>query len=225
MLRSIFTTIVSTIVNSFTMTFIGLAGNTKGSWTIVITIYAVISSVAFFFAYRNTTERVIVDESNTAADKNSSNLSFGENMKLLFQNKYWLILTINAIFTNLVIAVNTGSMFYYLKNVVGRPDAVQLCGMLLSMPMLALIPLSKPLVARFGKRNMLASGMLVMAAARLFVYLAGSNLTIIYAATFLFAVGCSTAWTGALLLIFTYHLDKEYPQIVKELQERKNRKN
>ena len=177
--------------------------------------------------------------------------------------------------------------------------------MLLSMPMLVLIPLSKPLVAKFGKRNMLASGMLVMAGARLLVFLAGTTLPLIYAATFLFAVGCSTAWTGApmlwdtveygewktgvrqdgfimsaqsfgqkvgtalgtamvgwvlswfgydgeaqvqsasaltgitidyiwltvifsvagaLLLIFTYHLDKEYPQIVKELKERKEQK-
>ena len=301
-LRSIFTTICSTIVNSFTMTFIEWAGGTKMSWTIVISVYSVLSIFAFLMAYRNTTERVVVDESNTDAEKNSSNISFGENMKLLFQNKYWLLLTINAIFTNLVIATNTGSMFYYLNNVVGRPDAVRLCGMLLSMPMLVLIPLSKPLVAKFGKRNMLAIGMLVMAGARLFVFLAGQNLSLIYAGTFLFAVGCSTAWTGApmlwdtveygewktgvrqdgfimsaqsfgqkvgtalgtamvgwvlawfgydgnaetqtgsallgitidyiwltvifsvagaLLLLFFYHLDKEYPQIVKELRERK----
>ena len=302
-LRSIFTTIVSTIVNSFTMTFIGWAGDTKFSWTIVITVYAVIATIAFFFAYRNTSERVVVDETNTSADKNASNLGFGENMKLLFQNKYWALLTINAVFTNLVIAVNTGSMFYYLKDVIGHPEAVVLCGMLLSMPMLVLIPLSKPLVAKYGKRNMLATGMLVMAGARFFVYLAGGNLPLVYAGTFLFAVGCSTAWTGApmlwdtveygewktgvrqdgfimsaqsfgqkvgtalgtamvgcvlnwagydgmaetqsskavmgividyigltvvfsvlgaLLLIFFYHLDKEYPQIVKELQERKH---
>ncbi len=39
-LRSIFNTVASTIVNSFTMTFIGWAGDTKTSWSIVIGCYA-----------------------------------------------------------------------------------------------------------------------------------------------------------------------------------------
>lgn len=201
LLRSIFTTIVSTIVNSFTITFIGWAGGTKTSWTIVIAVYAVISMIAFFFAYRFTEERVVED--NTQAEKTSKGISLAENIRLLFSNKYWLILTINAFFTNLVIAANTGSMFYYLAHVCGAPQAVAVCGMLLSMPMLILIPLTKPFVAKFGKRNMLAAGMLVMAGARILVFLVGSNLGLVYLGTFLFSVGCSTAWCGGPMLCDT----------------------
>ncbi|BBF42781.1 xyloside transporter XynT [Lachnospiraceae bacterium KM106-2] len=299
LLRSIFTTIVSTIINSFTMTFIGWAGGTKASWTIVISVFAVISMVAFWFTYRNTEERVIVEDEDDS--RNSSKLSLGENLKLLFQNKYWFITTIIAVCTNFVIAANTGTMFYYLANVVGNPGSVAICGMLLSMPMLVLIPLSQPFVAKIGKRNMLAIGMLIMAGARVFVFMAGTNLFMVYVGTFLFSVGTATAWVagpmlcdtveygewktgvrqegfimsaqsfgqkvgtalgtamigwilawtgfdgmakvqsataligiqidyiwltvgvsvfGAIILFAFYHLDKEYPQIVKELQER-----
>lgn len=199
-LRSIFTTICSTVVNSFTMTFIGWAGGTKISWTIVISIFAVISMLAFFLAYKNTTERVIVDDTNTEKHKNAANLSVSDNMKLLFQNKYWLILTLVAILTNMTIAANSGSLFFYLKNVLGHPEAIAVCGMLLSMPMLVLIPLSKPLVAKFGKRNMCAAGCAVMGLSRLFVWLAGDNLPLVFAGTFLFSVGCATTWTGAPML-------------------------
>lgn len=201
LLRSIFTTVASTIVNSFTMIFVGWAGGTKTSWIIVIAVYAVISLIVFFCAYRFSEERVIIEKDGN--EKASGNLSMAKNVKLLFSNKYWMILTINAILTNLVIATNSGSMFYYLANVCEAPQAVAACGMLLSMPMLVLIPLSKPLVARFGKRNMFAVGMFVMAGARLFVYFAGTNLSLVYVGTFLFSVGCSTAWCGGPMLCDT----------------------
>lgn len=201
LVRAIFTTIVSTIVNSFTMTFINWAGGTKTSWTIVISIYAVISMIAFFLAYKNTEERVVIDKEDEAND--SSKIGFMANMKLLFQNKYWLLLTINAVCTNLVIAANSGSMFFYLANVVGNPGAVAICGMLLSMPMLVLIPLSKPLVGKFGKRNMLVAGTFIMAGARVFVWLVGTNLMLVYFGTFLFSVGCATAWVGGPMLCDT----------------------
>ena len=156
--------------------------------------------LAFFLAYKNTTERVIVDDSNTEREKNAAHLSFQQNMKLLFQNKYWLILTLNAILTNMTIAANSGSLFFYLKNVLGHPEAIVVCGMLLSMPMLVLIPLSKPLVASFGKRNMLAAGTVLMGASRIALYFAGANLPLVYGFLFCFSVGCSTAWTAAPML-------------------------
>ena len=46
-LRSVFSTIASTIVNSFTMTFVEAAGNTKQSWLIVIGAYAVIALAVY----------------------------------------------------------------------------------------------------------------------------------------------------------------------------------
>ena len=61
-LRSVFSTIASTIVNSFTMTF-EAAGNTKQSWLIVIGAYAVIALAVYVLCYKNTTERVVETKS------------------------------------------------------------------------------------------------------------------------------------------------------------------
>ena len=62
-LRSVFSTIASTIVNSFTMTFVEAAGNTKQSWLIVIGAYAVIALAVYVLCYKNTTERVVETKS------------------------------------------------------------------------------------------------------------------------------------------------------------------
>ena len=53
-------------------------------------------------------------------------------------------------------------MFFYLAYVCGKPQSVAIVGMLLSMPMLVLIPLSAPIVAKCGMKNSLVAGVLIM---------------------------------------------------------------
>lgn len=204
-LRSIFNTVASTIVNSFTMTFIGWAGNTKLSWTIVIACYATISLIAYALCYFNTKERVVDETSGTEKKEQEKNaLGLVEGLKLVFKNKYWIICTFNGIFAAAVIALNMGSMYYFMAYVCGKPQAVPVVGFLLSMPMLVLIPLSKPIVAKLGIRNGLIAGLSTMILGRLVVWIGGSSsLMAIYVGSLLFAVGCSTQWCNYPLLCNT----------------------
>ena len=201
-LRSIFSTIASTIVNSFTMIFIGWAGNTKLSWTIVIGVYAVIALIVYSLCYVNTTERVNAEEDQHGQD--DKKLGFVESLFNVMKNKYWRILTVNGIFSSAVISLNMGSMFFYLAYVCGKPQSVEIVGMLLSMPMLVLIPLSAPIVAKCGMKNSLVAGVLIMTVGRIIVGVSGeSSLMMIYVGTFIFALGCSTQWCSYPLLCYT----------------------
>ena len=201
-LRSIFSTIASTIVNSFTMIFIGWAGNTKLSWTIVIGVYAVIALIVYSLCYVNTTERVNAEEDQHGQD--DKKLGFVESLFNVMKNKYWRILTVNGIFSSAVISLNMGSMFFYLAYVCGKPQSVAIVGMLLSMPMLVLIPLSAPIVAKCGMKNSLVAGVLIMTVGRIIVGVSGeSSLMMIYVGTFIFALGCSTQWCSYPLLCYT----------------------
>lgn len=201
-LRSIFSTIASTIVNSFTMIFIGWAGNTKLSWTIVIGVYAVIALIVYSLCYVNTTERVNAEEDQHGQD--DKKLGFVESLFNVMKNKYWRILTVNGIFSSAVISLNMGSMFFYLAYVCGKLQSVAIVGMLLSMPMLVLIPLSAPIVAKCGMKNSLVAGVLIMTVGRIIVGVSGeSSLMMIYVGTFIFALGCSTQWCSYPLLCYT----------------------
>ena len=201
-LRSIFSTIASTIVNSFTMIFIGWAGNTKLSWTIVIGVYAVIALIVYSLCYVNTTERVNAEEDQHGQD--DKKLGFVESLFNVMKNKYWRILTVNGIFSSAVISLNMGSMFFYLAYVCGKQQSVAIVGMLLSMPMLVLIPLSAPIVAKCGMKNSLVAGVLIMTVGRIIVGVSGeSSLMMIYVGTFIFALGCSTQWCSYPLLCYT----------------------
>lgn len=97
-----------------------------------------------------------------------------------------------------------GSMFFYLAYVCGKPQSVAIVGMLLSMPMLVLIPLSAPIVAKCGMKNSLVAGVLIMTVGRIIVGVSGeSSLMMIYVGTFIFALGCSTQWCSYPLLCYT----------------------
>lgn len=200
-LRSVFSTIASTIVNSFTMTFVEAAGNTKQSWLIVIGAYAVIALAVYVLCYKNTTERVVETKS---AEGKEEKLGLKQSLQYVLENKYWWILTINGIVSSAVIALNMGSMFYYLAYVCQKPQSVAVVGMILSMPMLFLIPLSKPIVAKIGMKNGLVAGVLIMALGRVVVGIGGSaSLSAIYLGSILFVVGCSTQWCSYPLLCNT----------------------
>lgn len=206
-LRSIFNTVASTIVNSYTMTFIGWAGDTKRSWSIVIACYAFISLVAYALCYFNTKERVGSEQetAESGADSNKEeSLGLLDGLKLVVKNKYWLICTCISICSAAVISLNMGSMYYYMAYVCEKPQAVPVVGMLLSMPMLILIPLSKPVVAKTGVRNGLILGLIVMSFGRIVLAIGGSaSVMIIYIGSFLFAIGCSTQWCAYPMLCNT----------------------
>ena len=203
-LRSIFNTVASTIVNSFTMTFIGWAGDTKTSWSIVIGCYAFISLFAYALCYFNTKERVTEESSALERHTNEPQIGLGEGLMLVLKNKYWIICTMIGICSAAVISLNMGSMYFYLAYVCQKPQAVQVVGMLLSMPMLILIPISKPVVAKLGVRNGLIAGLAIMSLGRIVVAAGGSSsFMAIYIGSFLFAVGCSTQWCSYPLICNT----------------------
>lgn len=204
-LRSVFNTVASTIVNSYTMTFIAWAGDTKTSWSVVIGLYALLSLLAYALCYFNTKERVGNEEETPRAEGSTEEkLRITDGMKLIFKNKYWLICTCISICSAAVISLNMGSMYFYMAYVCGKPQAVPVVGMLLSMPMLILIPLSKPVVAKTGIRNGLILGLTVMSIGRIVLAVGGStSVMAIYAGSLLFAIGCSTQWCAYPLLCNT----------------------
>ena len=257
-LRSVFSTIASTIVNSFTMTFVEAAGNTKQSWLIVIGAYAVIALAVYVLCYKNTTERVVETKS---AEGKEEKLGLKQSLQYVLENKYWWILTINGIVSSAVIALNMGSMFYYLAYVCQKPQSVAVVGMIGGSASLSAIYLGSILFAvgcstqwcsypllcntvEYGewKNGHRQEGMIMSAnsfgskcgtavgtalcgwilqfsgydgAAQVQSASALTGITVVYV-----ILPIVLNLFSAIILSF-YKLEKEYPTIIKELQERK----
>lgn len=127
-------------------------------------IFAVIAIACYFACFKLTTERVVVQ--TTEKQKGS----FGRSFKHLLKNKpfIWvvtsmLIVTVSSLLVN---TVNT----YLFKEYFSNTGALSLVGLVQIATMIVAVPLVKPLVKRFGKKEVSSAGLLISALTYLLLF-------------------------------------------------------
>ncbi|MCR8658595.1 MFS transporter [Paenibacillus endoradicis] len=127
-------------------------------------IFAVIAIACYFACFKLTTERVVVQ----STEKKKGN--FGRSFKHLMKNKpfIWvvtsmLIVTVSSLLVN---TVNT----YLFKEYFSNTEALSLVGLVQIATMIVAVPLVKPLVKRFGKKEISAAGLLISALTYLLLF-------------------------------------------------------
>ena len=110
-----------------------------------ISFFAVLAVVFFFITFLTTKERVQPDPSQKASVK--------QDLVDLFQNGPWVALFVLTIFIFVNLAMRGAITLYYFRYYLGREDLFGLFnGIGLGTAMIGIL-FSKPLAARFGKRN------------------------------------------------------------------------
>jgi GPH family glycoside/pentoside/hexuronide:cation symporter len=145
-------------INAFTMPLINTVGGSTNqlAWVIVSCIYGVAAALLFLLCFFNTKERVNIA---TPADKQ---IGFGKTLKLLFQNKYWLIICGIWIVSVLGMSIGGTVGVYYAKYILSDESLfgylyVVEAGTSLVLMMTAIMPLIK----KFGKRNVAFVGSII----------------------------------------------------------------
>ncbi|MEY8463634.1 MFS transporter [Streptococcus merionis] len=129
------------------------------SWTKMAAVFALVSMVLLFVLYKNSKERVLETSEAISAD-NAQKVSTLENIKALFQNKYWVILILTMLI-NFISSGLGGINIYYAQYILGDVSKVALIGMLSFAPILLgsfLVPFS---MARLSKRSVMLLGNLI----------------------------------------------------------------
>ncbi|MGG1519499.1 glycoside-pentoside-hexuronide (GPH):cation symporter [Paenibacillus oryzisoli] len=121
-------------------------------------LFGLLSISCYIACYKLSTERIQSTEAQLAQMNLKTTLKgMGRNKPLLS------ILLISLLF--LMLTMLTGAVNVYLyKNYFGSASMLSLVGLLQAVIILIAIPLAKPLVARFGKKEIAASGMLLAGA-------------------------------------------------------------
>ncbi len=118
-------------------------------------VFGILAIACYIACYKLSTERIIASES----EKQKSNM--GKTMKGLLKNKPLLwILAASLIFmvnTMLIGAVNV----YLFKDYFSNASALSLVGLVQTVAVFLAIPLVKPMVSKFGKKETAAIGMAV----------------------------------------------------------------
>ncbi|MBY3621848.1 MFS transporter [Acinetobacter sp. CUI P1] len=121
-------------------------------------IFAILSLSCYMACYKLSTERI------TAPENKKVNSNLGVTLKGFSKNKplIWILIASLAFMTCFMLI---GSVNIYLfKDYFGSATALSVVGIVQTLSMFIAMPLVKPLVARFGKKETASAGLLLAAA-------------------------------------------------------------
>ena len=173
----------------FPMVIMPSIGVDKSKWITLMTILSIFALPLTLMEYFFTKERVTAEEDAAGA---KSDLSLSEQMKILFTDKYMLLMyayflisTTGAMFKNL-------ALVYYCNYVLGTyNDGItqMLVSVIGGLPMGIGIFAVWPLAKRFGKRNVTMVGFVICAVGSLICWLFSRNLVMVLAGQFIKNIG------------------------------------
>ena len=173
----------------FPMVIMPAIGVDKGKWITLMTILSIFALPLTLMEYFFTKERVTAEE-DAAGAKND--LSLREQMKILFTDKYMLLMYAYFLIST------TGTMFknlalvYYCNYVLGTyNDGItqMLVSVIGGVPMGIGIFAVWPLAKKFGKRNVTMIGFVIYAVGSLICWLFSRNLVMVLVGQFIKNIG------------------------------------
>lgn len=118
--------------------------------------FGMLSLTSYIACYKMSTERKVQSTDATLAKSD-----FSKTIKGLTKNKPLLsILTVSLLFMMLNMLMGAVNVYLY-KNYFGNASALSLAGLIGIVGMIVAVPLTKPLVKRFGKKETASIGMLL----------------------------------------------------------------
>lgn len=173
--RFIFAFIGQLIVTGTALTLANYFGgdNTAKGYQYTLILFSAISFVLFLVTFSSTKERI--------QPPKQQKQSLKKDLKILFQNKPWVILFFVGIISFVMFAMQNLSIAYYFKYYIGDEQNVQLFNVIGTIALIVAIPFSKPLAKRFGKRKVFLASSLISGFFFILLYIPGvEDLYMIY---------------------------------------------
>nr|WP_286672466.1 glycoside-pentoside-hexuronide (GPH):cation symporter [Cohnella hashimotonis] len=135
-------------------------GGGRHEWTLLAAIFGALAALGVYIAFKSTKEKY-----NTQALKDSGEvkktLSLGASFRLLFTNRYWLIIFSAGLLSQILFGLSATSGMYYAKYVWGDVNLVSIMGGIGLIPVAVVFLASGPLMKRIGKRNTAILGLII----------------------------------------------------------------
>lgn len=134
-----------------------MLGGTQSAWIKYGVVFAAILILCFLICYlrsRESTERNVV-KTPEQIEAEAENVPFGEALKMLFKNKYWVMVLIAALASQVTYGLANNSGTYYAKYIYGNDNLVGLLGAVGMIPTLLGFLLVTPMIKKLGVTNTL----------------------------------------------------------------------
>ena len=174
----------------FPMVIMPMIGVDKSKWITMMAILSIIALPLTLLEYFFTKERVT--EENAGEDETKSQLPFGQQIKILFTDKYMVLMYVYFLVYTIGTTLKNLGLVYYCNYVLGTyNDGItqMLVSVIGGVPMGIGIFAVWPLAKKFGKRNVTMVGFLLYALGSLICWLFPTNLVIVLVGQFIKNIG------------------------------------
>ena len=143
----------------------------KYGFRYLVGILGCVSVVLFYLTFATTRERI--------APSKKQETRIAKDVKYLFKNRPWVVLTIVGVVSFIMFAIQNISINYYFKYMLDEESKSQWFNMIGTIALIVAIPFTKPLVKRFGGRNLYIVCSLLSGFFFCMLYFAGTNFVLI----------------------------------------------
>ena len=123
-----------------------LLGGDQAAWIKVAVVFALIAALALLILYKSSKE-VASAQANPEADED---VPFMDGIKMLFQNKYWVIMLFLHFFINISYSLSSSGGTYYANYILGNDNLVALMGAVGLIPTFLGFILVGPMSSKLG---------------------------------------------------------------------------
>ena len=173
-----------TLITNLTLPLVEFFGNNLSAWTKTFAVFGILAVIVFMITFTGTKERVV-----PAKDTKQEKVPFVKGISLLFQNKYWMMITITLVFIFINYSLNGGAAVYYAKNILHNSDMVGTMNLVANLVQIGVMFFTAFIIKKIGKRNMLIIGAVIYGLGFAMFGFVGTNMTGIIIACVLKGVG------------------------------------
>ena len=174
----------------FPMVIMPMIGVDKSKWITLMSVLAIIALPLTLLEYFFTKERVT--EENAGEEQEKCQLTFGQQIRILFTDKYMVLMYVYFLVYTIGIALKNLGLVYYCNYVLGTyNDGItqMLVSVIGGVPMGIGIFAVWPLAKKFGKRNVTMVGFVLYAIGSLICWMFPTNLVIVLIGQFIKNIG------------------------------------
>ena len=144
--RFIFAFGTSLLIQYITIKAVGWCGGGVDGWRTIAIIYALIGLAVNTISGLSVKE---LSETEEPKEVQEEKMSFGESIKLLFSNKYYVIICCTYLFTQLY-ATMISMGIYYMKYILGNEDLFSTFSLWINIPLIAGLLISPIIIRKIG---------------------------------------------------------------------------
>lgn len=185
------------LVNTFMLKLVTAFGDNQTAWILSTAVFGVIGIIAHLICFTQTTER----NGGGLAGAGSSDPSFLESVKSLFQNKYWLMVTGIAVIQYFLVGICMSSAMYFAKIVIGDENRVAVLTNPMNYAQIVMYFLAVIYIKKLGKGGSFRVGFFIAAASYAIQIAAGGNVTLLIVAGAIrgLGIGMGAACLGGMI--------------------------